>query len=666
MAEKVKKRPSFFLSFKRFSSHREDTGVPATPVSQAAPPMYRSTSQMGSRQINSTTPDNSKFSRKFSGGIKDLIQCALCLEILTKPKMLPCQHTFCCACLKIYVADLPIINCPICRTRIQVHSTDFVEELPSNLYIDTLLAMVGVNEDKKKPDTPPSPMNNMQSVELFAAGVRCSHCRSICDDLDISNCEHCKSNFCKVCWLQHLADMRTQIGSILKELDSAASRLEHKIEHYEDRFDRIIEQINSTAEEKINAILQGKMELLREASELQKLGDMTALGLKSSLGEARDVAKRAMNMRENVDDEEQVMTFINLHTNTLQLLTEVSKWDSEKYAFDKENFRIESDSTTPYDAESDDPLPEAAKQDDPMESEASLSLHYRSRNFIPHYIWRKTSRPSGVGISPWNNHLYICGMDSHSVLVVERAQAKIVTRLSCDEMLCPVHIAFMKSLGEIYVTDKWKHCVHVFSKDGDYLRSLGQKGSRAGMFRSPEGIATDNAQHHIYVVDTGNDRVQVIETDGKFVDQYGVATKQQAMHTSSVWETKEMLCTEFNGPTAVAITNDRVIVLDSGNRRVKVYNKQDKSKIVEFGSLGQRKGQFRQPECLAVDPMGFILVGDSGNCRVQVFRPNGQLVRVFGRLGSEPGKFGWISGIYVTKQLDIIVSDTKNHSVNFF
>lgn len=82
--------------------------------------------------------------------------------------------------------------------------------------------------------------------------------------------------------------------------------------------------------------------------------------------------------------------------------------------------------------------------------------------------------------------------------------------------------------------------------------------------------------------------------------------------------------------------------------------------------MGQRKGQFRQPEVLAVDPMGYILVGDSGNCRVQVFKPNGQLVRVFGGLGNEAGKFGWISGIHVTKQLDIIISDTKNHSVNFF
>lgn len=150
------------------------------------------------------------------------------------------------------------------------------------------------------------------------------------------------------------------------------------------------------------------------------------------------------------------------------------------------------------------------------------------------------------------------------------------------------------------------------------------------------------------------------------MDQIGVAVKQQAFNTSSVWETKEITCTELNAPTSVAVTNDRVIILDSGNRRVKIYNKNDKNKIVEFGALGQRKGQFRQPEVLAVDPMGFILVGDSGNCRVQVFKPTGQLVRVFGGLGTEPGKFGWISGIHVTKQLDIIVSDTKNRSVNFF
>ncbi|XP_063830655.1 tripartite motif-containing protein 2-like [Ostrinia nubilalis] len=472
-------------------------------------------------------------------------------------------------------------------------------------------------------------------------------------------------SFCRVCWAQHLDDMRTQIGSILKQLESASNRLEHKREHFTDRCERITEQINVAAEEKISAIIAEKEKLLKETVDLQKTGDLTALALKTSLEEAKAVAAREM-ADTKTDDERKVATFVNLHQNALQILSEVSKWDTDSFVFDKEGFRIEIDSATPVDAESDDPIPEGAKQNNPLESEDTLFLHYRSRNFVPHYVWRKASRPGGVAISPWSGHLYVCGMDIHCVLVVERSQAKVVRRLTNEDMLCPVQIAFMKSLGEVYVTDKWKHCIHVFSKDGEFLRTVGQKGSRPGMFRSPEGIATDNANQLLYVVDTGNDRVQILQPDGKFVDHLGVASKLQPINTTSVWTSSEVNCTELNAPTSVAVTSDRVIVLDSGNKRIKIYNKENKSKIIEFGSMGQRKGQFRQPEVLAVDPLGFILVGDSGNCRVQVFKQNGQLVRVFGGVGSAPGRFGWISGIYVTKQLDVIISDTKNHCVNFF
>ncbi|XP_075980968.1 tripartite motif-containing protein 2-like isoform X2 [Anticarsia gemmatalis] len=675
--EKVKKKPPFF-TLKRWQSQKLEAGMrpPMSPTSPSAlaaqdtPHGYRAQAPpVVSRAVNSISePKPRKLS---AGGIKELVQCALCLEVLHNPKMLPCQHTFCMACLSVYIADAIIIGCPICRTRIQIQGQNYIENLPSNLYIDSLLQLVGISsmngDVRKSTGTPPSSpaVNNGQSVELFAGGVRCVHCKSMCDSFDITLCDHCKLKFCRVCWSQHLDDMRIQLKSILKQLDTAASHLEHKIEHYKDRCERIAEQINIAAEEKIAAIIDAKDSMLNEAASLQKSADMSALALQTSLAEAKTVAVKAMQSSD-ANDNERVATFINLHQNAVQLLSEVSKWDTERFVFDKENFRIEMDSATPIDAESDDPVLESPKQNDPLESEENLVLHYRSRNFVPHYVWRKTSRPCGVGVSPWSNHLYVCGMDSHSVLIMERTQAKIVTRLSCEEMLCPVHIAFMKSLGEIYITDKWKHCIHVFSKDGEYLRSVGQKGSRVGTFRSPEGIATDNANQLIYVVDTGNDRIQVIQPDGKFVDQIGVATKPQTSEAASLWQTKDILCTELNAPTSVAVTNDRVVVLDSGNRRVKVYNKHDKSKIIEFGSMGQRKGQFRQPEVLAVDPLGYILVGDSGNCRVQVFKPSGQLVRVFGGLGTQPGKFGWISGIHVTKQLDIIISDTKNHCVNFF
>ncbi|CAH0401260.1 unnamed protein product [Chilo suppressalis] len=673
MAEKVKKKPSFF-TLKRWNSQKISNGEPSPPAITQSAPIYKS---VNNQTAQTPSPSSEPKPRKLSaGGIQDLVQCPLCLEVLHNAKMLPCQHTFCLACLTVYIADLPVINCPICNAKIHVTGPNYVNNLPPNLYIDSLLHLVGINKGLSSNEksgspaavTPPIqlPVTSESGVELFAGGTRCSHCKSMCDSHDVTSCQHCKMNFCRVCWSQHLDDMRTQIASILKQLDSAADRLEHKIEHFKDRCERIMEQINITTEEKINAILEKKEQITNQIADLQKSGDMSALALKSSLEEARHVAINKMTEDFSADDSEKVTTFINLHQNALHILSDVSKWDIEHFVFDKEGFRIEIDSATPLDAESEDPVPEGAKQNNPLESEESLTIYYRSRNFVPHHVWRKASRPGGIGISPWTGHLYVCGMDIHSVLVVERSQAKIISRLTHEDMLCPVQIAFMKSLGEIYITDKWKHCVHVFSMEGEYLRAIGQKGSRYGMFRSPEGIATDNAQHQIYVVDTGNDRVQILQPDGKFVDQLGVITKQQPTNTPTLWKNTEVSCTELNAPTDVAITGDKVIILDSGNKRVKIYNKQNKGKILEFGAMGQVKGQFRQPEVLTVDPLGFILVGDSGNCRVQVFKQNGQLVRVFGGLGTDPGKFGWISGIHVTKQLDIIISDTKNHCVSFF
>lgn len=70
-------------------------------------------------------------------------------------------------------------------------------------------------------------------------------------------------------------------------------------------------------------------------------------------------------------------TFINLHQNVIQLLSDVSKWDTERFVFDKENFRIEIDSSTPLDAESDDPVIDSPKQNNPLENEESLALYYR-------------------------------------------------------------------------------------------------------------------------------------------------------------------------------------------------------------------------------------------------------------------------------------------------
>ena len=60
----------------------------------------------------------------------------------------------------------------------------------------------------------------------------------------------------------------------------------------------------------------------------------------------------------------------------------------------------------------------------------------------------------------------------------------------------------------VYVTDVTSHCVFVFTTDGEYVTSFGQEGQKEGDFDSPYYIYVDN-NGFIYVSDFFNDRTQI-------------------------------------------------------------------------------------------------------------------------------------------------------------
>lgn len=294
---------------------------------------------------------------------------------------------------------------------------------------------------------------------------------------------------------------------------------------------------------------------------------------------------------------------------------------------------------------------------------------FRNNNFKPKLVWTKCSRPAGVGLAPWTHEetgqqlLYIAGTDSRLIYGIDRTKGRIIHRITCDDMVFPNGITFSHERKEIFVSDKWQHCIFVFSKDGEFLRSLGSKGDMEGYFRSPEGIAI-GSNNSIYVCDTGNDRVQCLNIlDGRMLLQFGLIKKEQLV--KSIQNKNISVSSDLLSPTGVSFYDDYIIVLDSGHKRVKVFNTKGQ-KLSEFGITGSLKGQFKFPEVLAIDSLGFIFVGDGGNARIQVYQPNGQLVTTFGNRGSSAGKFGWISGIHVTKDLEVIVTDHKNHTVQIF
>jgi DNA-binding beta-propeller fold protein YncE len=55
-------------------------------------------------------------------------------------------------------------------------------------------------------------------------------------------------------------------------------------------------------------------------------------------------------------------------------------------------------------------------------------------------------------------------------------------------------------------------------KDGNWIKSWGERGKGPGQFNTPHAIAVD-AKDNIYVADRGNHRIQVFDTEGNFLRQ---------------------------------------------------------------------------------------------------------------------------------------------------
>ncbi|XP_044264877.1 RING finger protein nhl-1-like [Tribolium madens] len=579
------------------------------------------------------------------GAIEELIQCGICLEKLSDPKMLPCQHTFCLPCLHSHVmakkillkqaslesqdvlAKKPVaIKCPVCQNKVNLEKgVDSLNDLPKNLYIDSVLKLVESNIPpvSSKPD-------RCVKCHIFSRG-------------DEQCCQHCMQVFCNVCWNEHLSELESNVSILVKQVDESKMRLDHKLENIENRCGQLVDNIKEATERKMELLKMDEEKVLKEVESIVREGKKNYNKISSKIDELKN--KLTSNTLQNSPGK--IFSFMNLHKETSRLLSLVTHYGEARVIFDPESFKLDQDTEGIYSDVGDNEI-STSRSTNSLERFESASQNYKNRSFIPKLVWNKCPRPADVGIPPWDNRLlYIAATDTHTVLILNRDRRKLEGRLISSEMVYPQGIAFSKTHQEIYVSDKWKHCIHVFSKNGDYLRDMLSKGNGLSKVRSPDGIAV-GPNDELVICDSGNDRIIIINS-------------QTGEHISTIGTVGNK--TTLNMPTGVAMSGDKIIVADTGNHRIKIFYL-DGRKLHEFGALGRGKGQFRSAEVVAVDPAGFILVGDGGNGRVQIFKPDGSVAKIFG--GSSSDGFGWVSGICVTSDLDIVVADSKTRSLRIY
>jgi sugar lactone lactonase YvrE len=158
---------------------------------------------------------------------------------------------------------------------------------------------------------------------------------------------------------------------------------------------------------------------------------------------------------------------------------------------------------------------------------------------------------------------------------------------------------------KVYVTDIKTNKAYVMDMSGKLLLEIGKPGTKEGEFNAPNGITADD-EGNIYVVDTGNQRVQIFDKAGKFV---------KIINGSNDGKGESI----FVNPRGIGIDSRGIMyVVSNLTHYVFGFDKEGK-KVFEMGGMGGNNGQFSLPNGLFIDKNDNVYITDTLNIRVQVF-----------------------------------------------
>ncbi|NND32334.1 MAG: hypothetical protein HKN76_07045 [Saprospiraceae bacterium] len=191
-------------------------------------------------------------------------------------------------------------------------------------------------------------------------------------------------------------------------------------------------------------------------------------------------------------------------------------------------------------------------------------------------------------LSPQGRVLLVIGQNKTSGLFDEVRKSVLFFK--------PADVGF-RSNGDIYVADGYgNHRVVQLDKQGDFIRAWGEQGPEEGNFDNPHNIIVD--RNRVYVADRNNKRVQVFDTDGKFVEAW----------------------THLGKPWGLAISPERNLYMVDGDAEV-IYKLNTEGQVLGKYAAGPGRGDghLRAAHGIAAGPQEELYVTEVLNWRVQKF-----------------------------------------------
>lgn len=177
--------------------------------------------------------------------------------------------------------------------------------------------------------------------------------------------------------------------------------------------------------------------------------------------------------------------------------------------------------------------------------------------------------------------------------------------------------------GNSYISDGYINSrVAKVDKDGNWLKSWGERGKAPGQFHTPHSIALD-AQGRVYVADRSNRRIQVFDGEGRFERQFTIDVPVPA------------------------------------EARPAIGNLPDEG-IIAAGTFAPGAPW---AICISPGPNQVLYCADAFPGRIYKLSLNGKLLGVLGRSGKQLKQFGWIHEMSCPAENVLFVAELLNWRV---
>ena len=600
--------------------------------------------------------------------LEEQLNCSICLDTFTDPKLLKCFHVYCQQCLVDFAErdqqGQLYLTCPICRQVTPIPARG-VAGLQSAFHINHLLE---IQDSVKKLQNPlVSSEGALVKVEKLPENPAHEHVE---DELKLY-CETCEELICYKCVIRGGKHQSHDYKELNQAFEKFKEEIALSIEPMEKQVAIIkkalalIEQCCGEISNQRAAIENNIHITFRRLREVLSVRETELIGQlhQTTQGKLKGLAAQS----------DQIETTLAQLNSCLHFMRESIKLDnkSDVLMIKKRTVHQMKELTTPFQQYTLKPNTEADMVFSALADLTAACKNY-GQIFAPQSLDPSKCYATGKGFE-----VAVVGVKSTAILhavsyegkpckePVKSLEHELVSTITGTQMKCDVERKGQSQYEISYQpTVKGRHQLHI-KVEGQHIRGspssvavkspveeLGTPILTLGGVRRPMGVAINKNGEAIVVAQVGGSSISVFSPAGDQLQSFGTRGSCQG---------------QFESPSGVAVDGEgNILVADSGNYRVQKFTPQGCS-IAAVGTKGCGPLQFKNPSCITFNYINNkVYVTDYSNHRIQVMNSDLSFSGTFGKQGSGQGQFSYSWGIACDSSGTIYVADTGNHRIQAF